>query len=337
MLAPKSLQHSKPNPRRLPQRKCPVTVCIGVISSPLVIVASDRMITSDDIQFEQQQPKIFNLARNTLALISGDIATQTALVNATRVAVKKTGVKTVEDVARLFADAYGGYCRRKAEAEVLAPLGVASVDELLTKKKWPVNVVDELLRQLQHAAFNDDVATIIAGQDESGPHLYVVDQPGKYSVRDGIGFASVGIGQRHAESQFMFAGYTPWWPFPKALYLTYVAKKRAEVAPGVGKHTDLAVITSGEKADIVPLDQGFTPDLDRIYSAETKAINETLRPAAYEELETAIKRLLNIPALPPLPTNPAVNPPTAPPPDPSTGPIPPDSTRDPKDPPPSPV
>ena len=61
-----------------------MTVCIGAISNPLVIVATDRMITSGDIQFEQQQPKIFTVARNTLALISGDIAVQTALVDTTQ-------------------------------------------------------------------------------------------------------------------------------------------------------------------------------------------------------------------------------------------------------------
>src|SRR5438045_2277879 len=98
MLTPKS-----PRPRRLPERKTPVTVCIGVISSSMVIVATDRMITSGDIQFEQQQPKIFNVANNILALISGDIGVQTALVDSTRVAVKNSGVKTVKEVARIFA------------------------------------------------------------------------------------------------------------------------------------------------------------------------------------------------------------------------------------------
>jgi 20S proteasome alpha/beta subunit len=82
-----------------------VTVCIGVISHPMVIVASDRMITSGDIQFEQQQPKIFAVAPNILALISGDIATQTALVDSTRAAVKRSDTTTVKGVAAIFADA----------------------------------------------------------------------------------------------------------------------------------------------------------------------------------------------------------------------------------------
>src|SRR5258706_1454222 len=108
-----------PKPRRLPERKCPVTVCIGVISSPMVIVASDRMITSGDIQFEQQQAKIFNVAYNVLALISGDIAVQTALINSTRAKALQGGIKSVQEVAKTFADVYASYCQHKAEAEIL--------------------------------------------------------------------------------------------------------------------------------------------------------------------------------------------------------------------------
>ena len=62
---------------------------------------------------------------------------------------------------------------------------------------------------------------------------------------DGVGFVAAGSGQWHAESQFMFSRYTREWDLPEALSLVYAAKKRAEVAPGVGKlETDLVVIFS---------------------------------------------------------------------------------------------
>ena len=280
-----------------------MTVCIGVISRPMIIVATDRMITSGDIQFEQQQPKIFNIAHNTLALISGDIAVQTALVDSTRAAVQATGIKTVQGVAKVYADEYANYCQRKAESAVLKPLGLDSVDALM-KRKWPAAVVDELLRQVQYAADGDDVATIIAGQDESGQHLCVINQPGIYTVHDRIGFASVGIGQRHAESQFMFAGYTPQWAFPKALYLTYIAKKHAEVAPGVGQYTDLAVITSGPSANIVVLDP-FVGELKSAYDAELHAMGPA-RQSSENYVDEALRHFLSIPP-PTVQPNPALN------------------------------
>ena len=293
-----------------------MTVCIGAISRPMVIVASDRMITSGDIQFEQQQPKIFTIATNTVALISGDIATQTALIESTRKAVARGDIKTVREVARAFSDAYAAYCQRKAEAEVLNPLGIASVDELMAKRRWSADVVRDLLQQVQYAAQSDAAATINSGQDESGPHLYVVDRPGHYSNHDRIGFASVGIGQRHAESQFMLSGYTPEWAFPRAFYLTYLAKKRAEVAPGVGEYTDLAVITAPPVGGVVRLDPDFIPLLDRVYKVESDAIRGT-RQQVESELERDLTEFFRVeaarrapvtPSAPSGPVNPAGQP-----------------------------
>lgn len=313
-----------------------MTVCIGVISQPMVIVATDRMITSADIQFEQQQPKIFRIGLNTLALISGDIAVQTELVETTRNQILAGRVIGVENMARVYAQAYGAYCKRKAEAEVLQPIGVGSVDDLM-RRKWPVSHVQDLLYQVRQAAQGYDVATIIAGSDGAGPHLFVIDQPGKYSMHDRIGFASVGIGQRHAESQFMFAGYTPDWKFPDALYLTYVAKKRAEVAPGVGRFTDMAVITSPaagappDSNNVVSLNPHFIPMLDRVYDAETARIG-IMRDQSNIELDAELKKFFeseNAKFAQAKGAQEAANSPVV-------EPTPPTPTDDPKDPPPSP-
>lgn len=40
----------------------------------------------------------------------------------------------------------------------------------------------------------------------------------------------------------MFSGHTSDSPLHKSLYTTYAAKRRAEVAPGVGKDTDTFII-----------------------------------------------------------------------------------------------
>jgi 20S proteasome alpha/beta subunit len=309
-----------------------VTVCIGAIAGPIVIVASDRMITSGDIQFEQQQPKIFAVEPRALLLISGDIAVQTELVDRTRLETKAKRAKTVRDVANIYADAYVAYCRRKAEAAVLKPLGVESVEALMTKKKWSDALVSELLERVRLAAEDDGIATIVAGSDELGQHLYVIDRPGIVSTLDRIGFASVGIGQRHAESQFMFAGYTPSWKFPEALYLTYAAKRRAEVAPGVGRYTDLAVITPGPQGGIVPIDRDFIPHLQQLFDAE-QAHLATVRDVSTRELEARILAILTkAPKPPEAPKQSDSVVPDAPP----DQQAPPSTTHDPKDQPPSP-
>jgi hypothetical protein len=59
---------------------------------------------------------------------------------------------------------------------------------------------------------------------------------------DNVGFAAIGIGARHASSQFMFARHAWNSPFPETLMLTYYAKRKAEVAPGVGNGTDMVMV-----------------------------------------------------------------------------------------------
>jgi hypothetical protein len=85
------------------------------------------------------------------------------------------------------------------------------------------------------------VSTIVAGVDPRGSHIYVVSN-GQVTCQDRIGFAAIGAGAWHAESLLMFSGHTVARPFPETMLLTYSAKKRAEVAPGVGTGTDMFMV-----------------------------------------------------------------------------------------------
>jgi hypothetical protein len=85
------------------------------------------------------------------------------------------------------------------------------------------------------------IDVIVAGVDNGGAQIYVIND-GNFSCYNAIGFAAVGSGAGHAESQFMLARHAWNSPLPDTLLLTYFAKKRAEVAPGVGIATDLLMI-----------------------------------------------------------------------------------------------
>jgi hypothetical protein len=128
--------------------------------------------------------------------------------------------------------------------------------------------IDNITKELVNFQM-PSIATIICGIDMTGPHIFTVSN--EYSTcrvncNDSVGFASVGSGSRHAESQFMLASHSRSSPLPETLLLTYSSKKRSEIAPGVGKGTDMFVIgpqlgsfamLSGPKAiiDIQKLDE----------------------------------------------------------------------------------
>jgi hypothetical protein len=88
------------------------------------------------------------------------------------------------------------------------------------------------------------IEAIVAGLDSSGAHIFVINN-NDVTCRDSVGFAAIGAGDWHANSQFMFAKHERTKPLPETLLLTYAAKKRAEVAPGVGAGTDMFTIGPG--------------------------------------------------------------------------------------------
>ena len=104
-------------------------------------------------------------------------------------------------------------------------------------------IVDQITRDM--IAYQlPSMSVIFAGVDERGTHIYVVED-NELRCNDGVGFAAIGSGARHAETQLSLAGHAWNSPNYHALLLTYMAKKRAELAPGVGKLTDLFVIGPG--------------------------------------------------------------------------------------------
>jgi len=63
-----------------------MTVCIAAVCNfipdqlPVVICASDRMITIDDLEYEPEQTKIIYMASQTVGLFAGDMQLHAAVV-----------------------------------------------------------------------------------------------------------------------------------------------------------------------------------------------------------------------------------------------------------------
>jgi hypothetical protein len=125
-----------------------------------------------------------------------------------------------------------------------------------------------------------EVQALIVGIDIHGPHIYVVDN-GEVSCNDIIGFAAIGIGARHAQSQFMLAKHS--WSASEAdtALLTYVAKKRSEVAPGVGQGTDM-FLAGPQLGTFSPMGQDVVQHLDRIYQRMKRREDRNQRDAQKE-------------------------------------------------------
>ena len=248
-----------------------MTICIAAICTWTkdhfwIVGTSDRMLSAPDIKFEPPQRKIYLFHPYAVALVAGDPYVQISICDETRRAHLAKPRETIREIAELYADAFSKYRRQNAEAKYLKPLGL-DVTSFMEQSR---DLGSDNVANLQHDLRKDplDAEAIIAGIDATGPHLFVVSDPGVVACADSIGFASIGSGKAHADSYFMLSRYTRETLFHKALLDVYVAKKRSEVSPTVGPDTDIFYIS--------PTGGGFWPFDDHKVHTELRNIRERL-------------------------------------------------------------
>lgn len=227
-----------------------MTVGIAVRSQGMVILVSDRMITAGDIEFEPQTVKIDLLTTSIAVMFSGDSALHAEVIQDViidvnqRVSDEPNIWLNVRDIANCYIKHWNEARFRRAEHEVLAPLGLTRKTYLEKIVSFPPAVIDRVMKSMSDARV-PGVEVIIAGVDrrfgKPAPSIYHVAD-GYAICADQTAFAAIGTGARHAESQFMLAKYSSHTGNGEALLLAYSAKRSAEVAPGVGTDTDILVI-----------------------------------------------------------------------------------------------
>jgi hypothetical protein len=83
---------------------------------------------------------------------------------------------------------------------------------------------------------------IVAGVDDSGARVAYLGNPGTLAWLDKLGYAAIGSGGIHATTKLSLGSQTRGSTLLETLYRVYEAKRAAEVAPGVGPDTDVAIV-----------------------------------------------------------------------------------------------
>jgi hypothetical protein len=289
------------------ERKRHLTVCIAAICEHnLIVGASDRMLTAhtvrDVVEFEPARTSTganftfkvtpINSTQSIAMMMAGDSDIQAEIVLRMMrfiEALEKQSPRkhwSVEEAVNLYIDFYNQIKARRAASAILAPLNLDSDTFIKRQREMLDSFAETIGRGLMEFPM-PGVETIITGIDDFGPHLYVLagNEP---RCCDAIGFSAIGIGASHAELQFMLRGYTRIVPQEEALWLTYMAKRKSEIAPGVGKITDLFRIGGTGKCKYQSLNDLFDKmQLDKIY-----ADFEARQSCAFQEAHETLKRLL---------------------------------------------
>ena len=224
-----------------------MTVCIAALGGDgaFVVVVSDRMVTANPppIEFEHNAPKITKISARCVVLTSGDALAHVELCNEAINTTAASRVLSTRRIAQEIQKAYVSQREEKIEAEYLRPRGwtiKSFYDE--HARALPGEITFAVDRQI--ATYEHELSVIVAGVDEQGQgHVYGISNPGVLECWDGMGAYAIGIGASYAITTFFLNNWRPNMALGELIFMAYEAKRRAEVAPGVGKATDMAYIT----------------------------------------------------------------------------------------------
>jgi len=236
------------------KRKTPLTVCIAAIcENGIILGASDRMLTSGDIEYEPAIPTIFQpimkvmpMSSSIIAMTAGDAGTQAEILAQVfstahaRIEKEPNVWLRVQDMVDVYIEAYNRIKLKAAVSRILSPLGLDEYGFIARQKEMADDFIKTITAEMVNFEL-PDTAAIFTGVDNRGAHIYCL-YGNQATCCDSIGFAAIGIGARHAQSQFMLARHSRQSSLSETLLLIYSAKKRSEVAPGVGKETDMFTI-----------------------------------------------------------------------------------------------
>jgi hypothetical protein len=257
------------------------------------------MLISGDIQFEPTSPhKILPLTSSIVAMAAGDAVFNAEVLADVRREVERRIEEnpgrwlTVEDVAELYIEMRSHAKLKRASSQILSPLGLTHHSFLSNQRVMDPQLVSDVSKELINFSV-PSTSVIVTGNDPTGLHIYVVES-GTLSCRDTIGFAAIGSGARHAESQFMLSRYAWNSPIPDALLLIYTAKKRAERAPGVGAASDMFMIGS-QLGSFAPVYEHVLSRLDAAYD-RIRTLEEEAHDGARNEITQYVNELGDAPS-----------------------------------------
>jgi 20S proteasome alpha/beta subunit len=206
----------------------------------MLAVVSDRMVSDeyDTLHFEHE-PKGQMLSYNAMIFYIGTMH-EPEIIDASRAEV--AGRMKLPQMIEILTKNYRATRKKRVETEILSKYGFQSYDDYHNQQRQLTDATVECIEG-ELTEYELDLTILFAGIDATGTQIYLIDDPGTAHSHTEVGFCCVGSGERHADPVFAFYGYNPSMSVEEALYIAYVAKRRAEMAGGVGKATDAWVIS----------------------------------------------------------------------------------------------
>jgi hypothetical protein len=229
-----------------------MTICIAALcdKAKSCVVAADREITAPalSLEFEHRESKIDLLSKKCVVMSSGDTLLMAEIISKTRFAIPAGKEATILSLAEKLRDTYMTIHLERAESVILRPRGFNFQD---FKEKGAQQLSPLIYQEISNQLFAFGINIIdflVAGVDNTGSHIFRVHYNGVLGGSwlewcDKLGHREIGTGALHASIFLSIEGQYSGLDVEETIYKIFCAKKIAELAPGVGPSTDLAIIS----------------------------------------------------------------------------------------------
>lgn len=231
-----------------------MTICIGAIcdDGKACVVAADREITvpAINLEFEHGDKKIEDVVSGCVVMSSGDALLASQIIERTRSTLGGSSHK-VEKVAERLRDVHMAVHLERAEHVILHPRGFTLKE---FKEHGGTQVPAQAYLNIDQLLFNFGLGAVeflVVGLDSTGAHIFRIHYDGVAGGDwmewcDRLGYRAIGSGSSHASISLALEGQHRKLSVAETLYNIYSAKRNSEVAPGVGKATDVVILTAGK-------------------------------------------------------------------------------------------
>jgi len=203
-----------------------------------------------NLEFQTAEKKIIPIGTSCVVLASGNSAYATEVVQEAKRLLDGNQNPSIVNAVEVTKNAFLHVRANKVREQVLVPmLGPdylkfeAMNFSLPQYLQFQPNIFQQLAAQM--SVFNFGTDMIVAGADGDGARIAYVWNPGTMVWLDKLGYSAIGSGGLHATTRLSLGSQTRDSTLADTVYRVYAAKKAAEVAPGVGSETDLAIIQNG--------------------------------------------------------------------------------------------
>ena len=175
------------------------------------------------------------------SLLAGDVLLGHEIIQTAREQVESQDIASVPLIAETVRVAYQQKRLERVVKTELEPRGMSLQDYYNNQQRLlpqMVQIVDQALQET-----NIGVEIIVAGKVGPECTIHTIVNPGVDSNNTPIGYSAIGSGAPHAIYSLIAEQYKPSLEKATVLNMVKSAKKRSEVAPGVGLQTQCRVIS----------------------------------------------------------------------------------------------